>query len=63
MLFAFSMPGGAEWLMIIVVLAFFLICPILAFIFYIRNKDLKKELERVTNEKNELLSKIIDKTS
>lgn len=53
-----SMPGQSEFLIIII---FVLLIPILAILFYSRSKELKKQLEQLTIEKNELLKKLLDK--
>ena len=40
-------PGGAEWILIIAVFGL-LIMPILAIVFYIQNRSLKKEVARLS---------------
>lgn len=49
-----SMPGGGEFIIIIIV---FLIpaAPILAIVFYLQNKKLKKQVEQLNLEKEDLL--------
>ena len=57
-----SMPGQSEFLIIIIfVIIFVLLIPILAIVFYSRSKELKKQIEQLTIEKNELLKKLLDK--
>ena len=57
-----SMPGQSEFLIIIIfVIIFVLLIPILAIVFYSRSKELKKQLEQLAIEKNELLKKLLDK--
>lgn len=55
----FSMPGAGEWIFIILILLVFLITPILAIVYYLRSKDLNKQLQAVTKEKNELLETLL----
>ncbi len=55
----FSMPGASEWIFIILILLVFLITPILAIVYYLRSKDLNKQLQAVTKEKNELLETLL----
>lgn len=56
----FSMPGASEWIFIILILLVFLITPILAIVYYLRSKDLDKQLQVVTKERNELLEKLLE---
>ena len=39
----FSMPGGGEWIFIILLLIFLIICPVLAIVYFLQTKSLKKE--------------------
>jgi hypothetical protein len=55
MTFLFSLPGGAEWLVMLVPALALILCPILAIIFYTRSRDLKKQLDKVTRERDELM--------
>ena len=55
----FGMPGGAEWIFIILALFPTLIIPILAIILYIKNRELKKQIKILTDEKNTHYSKSI----
>lgn len=57
------MPAGSEWIIIIFFGSFFLISPVLAIIYYTRNKQLRLELERMTREKDDLLKRLLDKTA
>jgi hypothetical protein len=41
--FLLSLPGGAEWLFIIFLLVFLIICPVLAIVYFLQAKSLKKE--------------------
>jgi len=52
-----GMPGGTEWIFIILALLTSLIIPILAIVLYIRNRELKKQIKILTDEKNTLLKK------
>ena len=61
MTFLIGMPGSSEWILIILGLFFFLTMPILAIVFYTRNKELKKQIKILTDEKNTLLAKLLDK--
>jgi hypothetical protein len=60
MTFLIGMPGGSEWVLIIITLVFLLTMPILAIVFYTRNRELKKQIATLTNEKNALLAKLLD---
>lgn len=55
-----GMPGGSEWIVIIFILIFLLIMPILAIIFYVRNKRLSKQIKELIEENNSLLTKLLD---
>ena len=54
-------PSGTEWIAIIPILIFFILIPILAIIFYTRSKALKRQVEQLTQEKNDLLDRLINK--
>ncbi len=41
--FLLSLPGGAEWIIIILFLAIVFVCPVLAIVFYLQSKRLRKE--------------------
>ncbi|MEO6356318.1 MAG: hypothetical protein ABIU77_23965 [Ferruginibacter sp.] len=56
-----GMPGGSEWIFIIIAVPALLISPILTIVFYTKNRELKRRLKEVTDEKNALLSKLLDK--
>jgi len=58
-----SMPGGSEWIFLIVVLFGFILIPVLAIYYYAKSKRLTKELESVTREKDMLLAKLLDKAN
>jgi len=60
MILGLSMPGGTEWIIIIAILTFLLLMPILAVIFYARSKVLKRQVEQLTQEKNELLNRLLN---
>jgi ABC-type spermidine/putrescine transport system permease subunit II len=53
-----SMPGGSEWMILVLAV---LAGPILAIVYYSHNKELKKQIEILKQEKSELLSKISNK--
>jgi len=57
--FLLSMPGGAEWITLIIIGTLFFVFPALALIYFLRNKELKKKLEQVTKERDELMNNII----
>jgi len=54
-IFLFSLPGGGEWLLIIFALLFFIAAPVLAIIYYLEAKRLRREnkdlLEKLLNRK------------
>jgi hypothetical protein len=56
-----SMPGGSEWILLILVLSGFILIPILAIYYYSKSKRLLKELESMTREKEMLLAKLLEK--
>lgn len=53
-IFLLSLPGGSEWILIIVVLLFLIICPVLAIVFYSQARNLRKE-------NKELMMRLIDR--
>ena len=57
----FGMPGGSEWIVIIIVLLTSLLIPILAIVLYIKNRELRKQVKILTDEKNTLLARLIEK--
>ena len=57
----FGMPGGSEWIFIIVALLPSLIIPILAIVLYMKNRELKKQVTILTDEKNTLLARLLEK--
>jgi hypothetical protein len=57
-----GMPAGSEWVFIFVSFALPLITPVFAIVFYIKNRELKRRLKEVTDEKNALLSRLLDKS-
>ncbi len=61
MILLFSMPGGSEWILVLLFLVLILIMPILAIVFYVRNKELNRQNKILTDEKNDLLKKLIDR--
>ena len=58
-----SMPGGSEWILIIIILCIGIMVPIFAIYYYSKSKRLSEELQRVTEEKNMLLAKLLEKTN
>jgi flagellar basal body-associated protein FliL len=52
--FLLSLPGGAEWIMIIILLLVLIACPVLAIVFYLQASKLRKE-------NKELLARLSDK--
>lgn len=52
--FLLSLPGGGEWIMIVVVLFALIACPVLAIVFYLQAYRLRKE-------NRELLARLLDK--
>jgi uncharacterized membrane protein HdeD (DUF308 family) len=53
-IFLLSMPGGSEWIIILLLGLLLIISPILAIVYYSRAKNLKKE-------NKELLEKLLNK--
>lgn len=53
-IFLLSMPGGSEWIMIILLLSFLCISPVLAIVFYLQTK-------RLRIENKALLEKLLEK--
>jgi len=60
MLYLLSMPGGPEWIVLILLLVMLLLIPIVAIYFFTKSQRLMKELEEVTKEKNKLLEKLLE---
>ncbi len=58
-----SMPGGAEWILVIMLFSFLLMMPVLAIYYYSKSRRLMRELENVTQEKNMLMAKLLEKRS
>lgn len=54
-----SMPGGAEWVTLIIFGSVFFVSPVIAVMYFLRNKELRKQLNEVTKERDELLKNII----
>lgn len=52
--FLLSLPGGAEWLVLLVFILFVIVSPVLAIIYYLEAKKLRKE-------NRELLNKILER--
>jgi len=52
--FLLSMPGGSEWILIILFLVFLIICPVLAIVYYLQAKRLRQE-------NKELLTRLLDR--
>jgi flagellar basal body-associated protein FliL len=52
--FLLSLPGGAEWIMIIIILLVLIACPVLAIVFYLQASRLRKE-------NKELLAKLLER--
>jgi len=53
-IFLFSLPGGGEWIIILFFLMFVIATPVLAIIYYLEAKRLRKE-------NKELVEKLIEK--
>jgi len=53
------MPGGTEWIMLITVGGLFIVFPVLAIMYYMRNRELKRKLDEVTKERDELIRNLI----
>lgn len=53
------MPGGAEWITLLIAGGLFIVFPVLALTYYMRNRQLKKKLEEVTKERDELIRNLI----
>jgi len=53
------MPGGAEWIMLITIGGLFIVFPVLALMYYMRNRELKRKLDEVTKERDELIRNLI----
>ena len=54
-----SMPGGTEWIMLITIGGLFIVFPVLAIMYYMRNRELKRKLDEVTKERDELIRNLI----
>ncbi len=56
-----GMPGSSEWIFIIIALLTLLIMPIVVIILYIKNRAVKRQVKILTDEKNSLLTRLLDK--
>lgn len=56
-----SLPGGTEWILIILLFSLYLLIPFAAIYFFVKSRRLKEELQRVTQEKNMLLERLLEK--
>ena len=63
MIIGLSMPGGSEWLIVLVGIMFVIVMPILAIIYYFKYKQLQKEFDKVSAERKDLLKRLLDKSS
>jgi hypothetical protein len=52
--FLLSMPGGAEWIFIILILLALIACPVLAIVFYL-------QASRLRQENKGLMARLLDK--
>ena len=50
-IFLLSMPGGAEWLIVVLYGLFVLLFPILAIVFYFQVQKLKKENKELRDKR------------
>jgi len=41
--FLFSLPGGGEWLLILFIIVFAIVSPVLAILYYLEAKRLRRE--------------------
>ncbi len=55
----FSMPGGSEWILIIISFGFLLTMPVLAIVYYSKYKEQKRQVKQLTEEKNDLLNRLL----
>lgn len=62
MTFLISLPGGTEWIILLLSLLFLIVIPIMAISLYTRNKDLRRQIDALTTEKNTLLKKLLEKS-
>ncbi|MBI1221396.1 MAG: hypothetical protein GC180_02235 [Bacteroidetes bacterium] len=63
MTFLVSMPGGAEWVIVLFILIILLIMPLLAILFFVKMNGLRKELDAAKKENKELLEKLLEKNA
>ena len=52
--FLLSMPGGSEWILIIIILFALITCPVLAIVFY-------SQASRLRKENKELMARLLDR--
>lgn len=55
------MPGGSEWIILILFFICVLLTPAFAIYYCSKSKRLMRELENVREEKNMLMGKLIEK--
>ncbi|MDB5191866.1 MAG: hypothetical protein JWQ96_1429 [Segetibacter sp.] len=58
MILLIAMPGGTEWLLIIFSFSLIFISPVLAIIFFIKNKALSKQIRILQEEREGLLGRL-----
>ncbi len=54
-----GMPGGSEWIFIIIVLGFLICIPVFAIKYFTKYKETKRQNQILIEEKNRLLEKIL----
>lgn len=60
MIFLFSLPGGSEWIFLILLGILFLMMPVLAIVYYSKYKDQKRQVQQLTQEKNDLMNRLLN---
>ena len=63
MIFLLSMPGGSEWLLMGGLLLINLAFPILAILYFVKYRSLKKDMAKLSAERDDLLRRLLDKAA
>lgn len=61
MLLLIGMPGGSEWILIILALFTVFVMPVISIILLVRNRQLSNQIKLLTKEKSELIERLLNK--
>lgn len=61
MTFLFSLPGGAEWIFILLLLIVLVALPVTAIVFYTKYKAAQRQNKFLSDQNKALMEKLADK--